>query len=211
VFVIASRSNIINISSTDADFKEISENYKHESSRYLNALIKGSEEELTQEKISDGFYSFTGVFTQYSKSQNPTFGLIYLLNYKGMLYIGNYLDKTIVFDSTELPGCRDKISATIIYGPGGITEAFDSEEFTDCKTEITLTSSIFTFSIKGEDIIYETRVVEGQPEVIIVSRENILENRKVFFDNQFVTGKRKSMDKLKEIGEGILSVIKREE
>ncbi|MBI2671602.1 hypothetical protein HYX16_01580 [Candidatus Woesearchaeota archaeon] len=191
VFVLASRPNILNISSTDDDFKEISENYNQESSRFLNTLIKDSADSLTQEKISGGFSSFTGVFTQYSKSLNPTFGLIYLLNYKGILYIGNYLDKTIVFDSTELPGCMEKINATINYGPGGITDTFDLLEFTECKKEIIPIPKIFTFSIKGEDITYEARVVEGQPEIIIVSRENILGSRKVFVEDQYIKGKRK--------------------
>jgi len=157
-------------------------------------LIKESEGELTQEEISGKFSSFTRLFTQYSKSQNPTFGLIYLLNYKGILYLGNYLDKTIIFDSTELPGCLEKISATITYSLGETTEEYDLQEFTECKKEITPASSTFTFSIKGEEIIYETRIVEGQPEVIIVSRENILGSRKVFVEDHYIKGKRRERD-----------------
>ena len=116
IFVLTSQPNTINITPSDDDFKVISQNYNQESSQFLASLIK---DQVTDENIiQERFTKFSVVFTQYAKSRNPSFGLIYLLNYNGKLYMCNFLDKRIeikVNPPFNLEGCYTNIPAKVTY------------------------------------------------------------------------------------------------
>lgn len=196
IFVLSSKPNIINISSAKDDFKDISVNYNQESSRFLNSLIK--EKIVDSVLIKDKFTSFSLVFAQYSKSQNPSFGLIYLLNYNNRLYLGNFLDKQIIINDENwpanqvIPGCFEQINTTIKYGVGGIIDTFDLFQFTGCSKDFpNPLNNNFLLKIGDELIDYEITVFNDQPEVVVISREGVLEDRKVFVENQFIQGKKR--------------------
>src|SRR3989344_4558996 len=190
IFILSVKSNIINLSPSNTEFEDISQNYNLESSRFINMLIK--EGETNPSQIEEKFKRFTGIFTQYSKTQNPTFGLIYLLNYENNLYIGNFLDKEItlndeVWDNVIISGCSEKINAVIKSGIGGISYDFDLSEFTICTKTLSMPlNNNFIFKINEEDVDYEVNIIQGQPQVIVVSRENIFQDRKVFLKNEFI-------------------------
>ncbi len=199
IFVLTSEPNTVNITPHDDDFKLISQNYNQESSKFLSSLIENSI--TTPSEIEKKFTEFSIVFTQYSKSQNPTFGLIYFLNYNNNLYVGNFLDKAITFQvnpTYTLSGCYGDISAVISYGDrGSVTEKIDAKVYStkNCITTVTGLpddkDSVVTLNLEGEEeIVYEVNIILGQPEVIIISRESEGEDRKVFVEKQFIKGKR---------------------
>ena len=199
IFVLTSKPNIINITPIEDDFKEISQNFNQEAGRFISSRIKEGE---TNEIIAEQFTRFSLTFTQYSKNQNPTFGLIYLLNYNGKLYVGNFLDKQIILTdeswiTPENPnqiilGCFESITVSANYDIFNLGTTINSGEFSSCtKVLETPLDNNFILKIGEEEIDYEIKVIEGQAEVIVISRENVFEDRKVFLENQFIKGKEK--------------------
>ena len=198
IFVLTSKPNIINVTPSEDDFSEISQNFNQESGRFISSRIK---EGATSEMISEHFNGFGLTFTQYSKSQNPSFGLIYLLNYNGKLYVGNFLEKHITLTDESwvtpgneiqiIPGCFEIISVTASYDIFGTGTTLSSGEFNICtKTLDTPLDNNFILKIGEESIDYEINVIDGQAEVVVISRENIFEDRRVFLENQFIKGKK---------------------
>jgi hypothetical protein len=155
--------------------------------------------------ISEQFTRFSLTFTQYSKSQNPTFALIYLLNYNGRLYVGNFLDKHIILTDQSwttpenpnqiIPGCFENIVVSANYDIFGTETTINSGEFSPC-TKILETPSDNNFILKigEEEVDYEINVIEGQAEIVVISREDIFDDRKVFLENQFIKGRKHSRE-----------------
>ncbi len=203
IFVLTSQPNIINARPQNQDFKLISQNYNHESSKFLASIIQ---EGVESNKIEEKFVEFSVFFTQYSKSQNPSFGLIYLLNYENKVYAGNFFDKKVtltfldengMFESTkDLEGCFGDITAGIGYEAGSLKlpisyQTFNQKQCITSKSFSEEKDRAVTLSIENEnDILYEVNLISGQPEVIVISRENVAEDRKVFVEKQFIKGKK---------------------
>jgi len=197
IFVLASKTNIINITPTNNDFKEITENYNSESGKVMGELIKSGK---SDSDVSLNFASFSVLFTQYSKTKNPSFGLIYFLNYNGILRIGNFLDqgvKIITPTNTEisLQGCFSQLPASISYGEFQQTfyrslSYFQSgSAYAECIREIPAPSFI-NLQIGDEQIDYRVDILANQPQVAVISRASSSQDRKVFVDHQFIRGNR---------------------
>ena len=209
IFVLTIKSNFVNLTPTNDDYREISQNYNHESSQFIASKIKLSSGKPGADEISQQIFSFSKDFTEYAKSINPDFGLIYFLNYENNLLIGNFFDKNIFIsinnqEYIEIVGCYSINSATINsgQGPGNNIEVSTTQgNYNEdaCRKVIPISTQInnFNLKIKGEDELeYNIKFISEQPEVILISRENVIQQnevteRKVYLKDYQVTGIKK--------------------
>src|SRR3989338_118508 len=198
ILALTSQPNTINVTPSDDDFRLISQNYNQESAKFLSSLIENGETDT--DEVKNKFTEFSIIFTQYSKSQNPTFGLVYFLNYGNRLYVGNFLDKSITINPT-IPGCYNYIQAVIKYGSqGNIRDNLPLVDINEKQCNQLIPVNIFEdntleMRIGEEDFVYEINIIPGQPEVMVISRESQGEDRKVFVEKQFIKGKRDKKDR----------------
>ncbi|RME54331.1 hypothetical protein D6777_04195 [Candidatus Woesearchaeota archaeon] len=192
VFGLVSVNNKAQQKSLQSNFEKLSANYAQESARFVNSLI-GTEEDLTKR-----FTEFTRLFTAYSKTQSPDFGLIYVFNYNGKLYVGNYLDENIKIGSgcvdaeakCEMLGCYSKINANVGFDGLDVEFQVPNEELEDCNQE--LTDANFPAGVPLEvqitigDVPYTFKLKKDQPEIVMVSWENLDEQRKVYTSGELV-------------------------
>ena len=210
IFVLASKTNIINTALQNNDFKEITQNYNSESAKSVSSLIK---EGKNENDIALKFAEFSVVFTQYSKTKNPSFGLIYFFNYNNNLHIGNFLDQNVkVFTSNEnlndpnsgifLVGCFSIVSSSLDYNQFQISMPQNAATFYGengrpstsvygpCTKRISPAPSYVNLQIGDESIDYKVDIIQNQPQVAVISRESLSQDRKVFVDHQFIRGNR---------------------
>lgn len=182
IFMIITPSNLLHQKVIDDDFKELSQNYQIESAKLLNELL--NKPNLNKQLIEDTFLNFTVSFTSYSKTKNPNFGLIYAFPYEDFLFIGNYADIDINFTvgSSKIPlvGCFNEISTSItLYGISIDQPDINPILYQDCikSTNYPVTNQL-DFTI--EDVDYSFKLNEKRSDIIIVSRETLDEEIKVF-------------------------------
>ncbi|MDD5331840.1 MAG: hypothetical protein PHE43_03405 [Candidatus Nanoarchaeia archaeon] len=163
----------------EGEFEKLSTNYDEESARFVNSLIYGEDPEMVEK-----FKGFTSFYSSYAKSQNPGFGLIYAFSYKedssNKINIGNFLDESVYLEDPnlgEIPGCYDKVSATLDFDGISFASYPNREEIEACNKVIDYQSAIWIRI--GEDL-YSFEVIAGQPQLIVVSRFEKDEQRKVF-------------------------------
>ena len=185
-FGLMTQTNVFTEKETTVTFNDISRNYATESNKFLNSAI-----EAKNIDIPKAFSNFTFLFTSYSKSKNPGFGLIYAFQYKGRLFIGNYLDRplTVVYGSElkNINGCYDNIPASINFEGLNL-------EITDIPIGLIEDCSITRTADAGKDLKiviggtpYTFAVDEDHPQLIIVSRMDKEEQRQVFLEGEFLT------------------------
>lgn len=187
LFTIITPSNFIHQRVIDDDFEELSKNYQLESSKLINELL--NKEGTNEEVISDTFLNFTVLFTSYSKTKNPNFGLIYAFPYNGEVFIGNYADTDLTFVAGNsltnhyLPGCFSEVSTSIsLYGISLSVPDIVPADYANCITSINYpVGDIIKFTI--ENIDYDFELKESRSDIIIVSRENLQEDIKVFISD----------------------------
>ncbi len=184
VFTIMTPSNILHQRVVDDDFEELSKNYQLESSKLLNELLNqaGTNDEI----INSTFLNFTVSFTSYSKTKNPNFGLIYAFPYENEIFIGNYADVSLTFETSltstpvYLEGCFSRVDTSVsLYGLSISVPDITPSLYTNCiyKTAYPSNGEI-DFVI--EDIEYHFKLEERRSDIIIVSREDLDEDIKVF-------------------------------
>ncbi|MFH1332086.1 MAG: hypothetical protein ABIH63_02260 [archaeon] len=178
IFALASVTNIAKQEKFKGDFEKLSSNYETEGSKLINTVVN------TGEDVGARFGNFTYAFTSYSKTQNPQFGLIYVLDYGGRVYLGNYLKEDIYIDASggppfALEGCFEKVGASVTFG--ALTATFDTgkEEITKCVKEIPEPSSKKVY-IAIKNSWYPFKLIEGKPTMMVVSQMEQEEQRKVF-------------------------------
>lgn len=186
IFGIVTIANKAQRKGGETNFESLSENYATESSKLINSLLS-----TTPDQIPDTFRDFSVLFTAYSKTQNPDFGLIYAFNYQNKLYIGNFLktDITLIDPSpgTVIHGCYDKIPATITFQGFTLDAPIDVGAVEDCTEELDAANSIkISIPVGAEEYVYSFNLPQNQPEVIIVSFEAKVDERKVFMEGEFV-------------------------
>jgi hypothetical protein len=201
LYSLATTINYIKQESLDDDFEKISKNYELESSKLINNLLSQGDED-----IKGSFNSFTALFTSYSKSQNPSYGLIYVLsfededNYK--IQIGNYFDKKIYIEygqsMEEIQGCFTTIQATLTFD--GLTLDPEIEQTIEsCKLILDYQEGIdfMRIGIENDDEIiwYNLEIIKGKPQIMIISRLEEGQQRRVFIGGEgFVIPKKKLKD-----------------
>lgn len=201
IFILVSQTQYVKRSAFEGNFEELNENYERESSKFINELLKDPTSDIAEQ-----FTLFTTSFTAYSKGQNPNFELIYAFDFGGKLYVGNYLSKKINVDTdftakyiTDLPGCFEKIKG--IISSGGFNIGIGQLTYSgidECSRDILIPGEgKITYPIYiqiGDDTFnYVADVNVGVPELIIVSREERGEERKVFTKGRFLKGEGKGL------------------
>lgn len=183
LFMLTSRMNYATEKSIEDDFKELSENYAVEASKFVNNLLEKSNAD-----VANSFSRFTVDFAKFARNQNPDFGLIFLFPYKKILYVDNYFDKTIRVKEQTLEGCggaRDVNINTDDINLGGQYYPTDVGDVKDCRMT---TSAGDKINIVIEGIKYEFDTNKNVPELVILSREDKEGQIKVFMNNKVVSG-----------------------
>ena len=151
--------------------------------------------------ICESFKQFSFLFTSYSKTQSPDFGLIYAFLYGGKLYVGNYLKSSIMIDCDtcsgmehpmEVSGCYGEIPASIGFDwlSVNVQGIYDSV-ISQCSRVLgTFDGGVLPteLSMMIEDVPYTFTLKKDQPQVIMVSWETKGNQRKVFTEGELVEG-----------------------
>jgi len=179
LFTLVAETNIVRKTIIEDDFEALSKNYERESAKFINNLL-----EKSSTNVGRDFLKFTVLFTSFSKTKNPEFGVIYAFLYKETLYIGNYLDTEIVIrsysPSIPLEGCYDEVKTSIsIAGLDVTLQGVNIGEFSLCTLEKQVPENK-KLTIEVEDIEYTITLIEDHTDIIIVSRETKDKQRKVF-------------------------------
>jgi len=207
LFLLVGKRMLVSQESMEDDFELLSSNYNYEAAKFINALLAGG-----SKAVEDEFIEFTSDFTAYSKNQNPDFMLIYVFKHKEInpetlleedrIYLGNYLNIPILVksgvDYERVDGCFAEIEACVSIGQTFKTcEGLTSGEILQCTRSFDAGYPLFII-INGVE--YEFSVGSGSPEIVIVSRESLNEQRKVFMNDEFVWGSKKG-DDVNELGD----------
>lgn len=196
LFLLIGKRLIVSQEPIDDDFEELSKNYNFESAKFINGLLT-----LPGEKnVEEEFLKFTTAFTSYSKNQNPDFMLIYAFKYSDesgeKIYLGNYLNFPIfakkeggAYQSIE--GCFDKISACVSVDFFKACPGQDMSKIYDCRTSF---DGKYPIHIIVSGVHYKLDVGSDSSEIIIISRESLGEQRKVYMDYDFVSGNKVAND-----------------
>lgn len=179
LYMLMTKTNIIYEHEIIDDFETLSKNYDIEASKFMNTLLGST----TEKDVKNDFDDFTKKFTDYAKNQNPDFSLIYIFDYEDKLYIGNYLKYPIIVeDEYVLMGCKEGAVTIVSTAVGGVEVPVDIKGcILSMPTQSTLQVTIGSNS-------YKIDISEGRPEIVIVSREDKGEQRKVYTKEEFVGG-----------------------
>ena len=192
LYVILSPSNIVRKTTETSNFQEIAKNFDTESARFLNDIIPHNQ------PIYGSFLNFTILFTSYSKTKNPDFGLIYSFIYKGKIYLGNYAQDMVAFDmggqGTSINGCLASVQTS--FSIGGLDMAIPNVNimaYQHCLREIPLPQSfnnklIVTVheSETNTDTLFTTELSPSSPDLIIISKEKKGNVRRIYTKGKFI-------------------------
>jgi len=207
IYSISTTVNYVYQEESDTDFETLSETYEIESSKLINTLLSQGEGD---EKITEAFNTFTLLFTSYSKSQNPSYGLIYSFAYEDketgqqLVQVGNYLDKPIIIDKDPDPdfqdiallnGCFEIIPATLSF-EGDLTLDPYLTELALQEADINACTATFDYPVSskglyievvedsGENTYYFLSIKPGQPQITIITRLEEGRQRKIFIGGE---------------------------
>jgi hypothetical protein len=166
------------------DFKELSTNYEVESNKFVNALLLENKKE-----IADSFVNFSILYSSYARAQNPNFGLIYAFYNNNILYMGNYMDQSIMvkygLNEIGLNGCYDNISAVIKFMGFSIDSGLKNNIIKElCIANVTA-PGLSEISLILNGGYYTFGISANKPEIIIVSRESLEGISKVYVGGEF--------------------------
>ncbi|MDP3917200.1 MAG: hypothetical protein Q8Q42_02835 [Nanoarchaeota archaeon] len=182
IFTIITPSNLLHQKIIDDDFQSLSRNYQVESAKLLNELL--NKKIVDRQLIENTFLNFTVSFTSYSKTKNPNFGLIYAFPFENYLFIGNYADIDVNFtvgsSTISLEGCFNEVSTSVtLYGISIDQPDINPILYQDCIQTVGYPpTNQLEFTI--EDVDYTFELNEKRSDIIIVSRETLDNEIKVF-------------------------------
>ena len=189
MFTLVAQSNIVKKTIIEDDFEELSKIYERESAYFVNSLLESS-----STAFANVFIKFTILFTSFSKTKNPEFGLIYAFLYKNKVYVGNYLDTSITLKQYPPPnvlkGCYDKVKTSVsLAGLNIRTAPVSIGTFNECTLSPSSPPTGNKLIIVIEDIEYTITLTKDNPDIMIVTREEKAKQRKVFMKGNFIKGK----------------------
>lgn len=194
--------------SIESDFEKLSTNYASEGAKLINGIMESYDEKTSeytlQEAVIDTFKEYTRSFTAYSKTQSTNFGLIYAFYYtgegtgEGRVYIGNYLNMPILVsyttnsrDSIFIEGCYAKIDASAGFDGIALKIQPLARALKECEKELPPLdqpeTQVVTLYVTIGGYGYTFDIKPDQLEIIIVSREDHPEQRKIFVEGTFAT------------------------
>ncbi|HLC72222.1 MAG TPA: hypothetical protein VJH37_01435 [Candidatus Nanoarchaeia archaeon] len=184
IFLLAAETNVVKKTVIDDDFESLARNYEVESAKFMNQILEQGVTDIPQE-----FLKFTIVFSAYAKTKNPEFGVIYAFIFNNRVYMGNYLDTEIQIPrQIPLSGCYQRLNTNIVVAGFPVQSSVTTGAFSSCMLDIPIPpANKLRFFIEG--IEYEVELEPTRPEIIIVSRENINNERKVFVKGNFNKGR----------------------
>lgn len=196
LFIIITPSNIVRELTVDDRFEELSKNFEIESAKFMNYLIE------KEKNVPSTFLNFTVLFTSYSKTKNPDFGLVYaFINPNdNNLYLGNYLkdDARFKFQNNMnfLNGCFNNIDTGFTVAGLNINiENINFQVISQCQSSIPVNPSlpyslnitvIETQANQTAEISFLTEVAPGNPELIIIAKEKKDQTRKIYTKGKFI-------------------------
>lgn len=187
IFLVVAETNLVKETVIEDDFESLAKNYEVESAKFMNSLLAAA----TPPNIPQEFLKFTIVFSSYAKTKNPEFGIIYAFIYNSHLYVGNYLDREVRISSAaplNLPGCYQRLNTEIVVAGFPLQSNVLTSAYSRCMLDLPVPGNhLFTFFI--EDTEYEVELEQSRPEIIIVSREEVANQRKVFVRGNFNKGR----------------------
>ena len=190
LFTLAAQLNTVKRTVLEDDFEELSKNYERESARFMNELIN-----IDSPNVEREFKRFTVLFTSFSKTKNPDFGLIYVFLHEGTIYMGNYLEDDLrVAQPTPpkvLQGCYQKVNAGVSLAGLKVGSHITVGQFAACSHKTTHMPPGNVVILEIDDIAYEISLIPNNPEIMIVSREEKAQQRKVFLKGNFIKGREK--------------------
>ena len=187
LFILVAETNLIRKTIIDDDFESLAKNYGQESAAFMNLLLEKGAANIAQE-----FLKFTILFSSYAKTKNPEFGIIYAFIYQDRLYIGNYLATEMMIQGVppakeRLPGCYQQLNASVVIENFPVRANVPTAAFTACMTDISIpAANTLRFSI--QDVVYEVELESSRPDIIIVGREEVGSQRKVYSKGNFKKG-----------------------
>ncbi|MDO8555549.1 MAG: hypothetical protein Q7R96_00050 [Nanoarchaeota archaeon] len=199
IYTLFTDTNVVKPTIIENDFDELAANYGVESAKLVNYLL--SKNINNAGDIRNNFTLFTTTFTSYSKTKNPSFGLLYLFHYKDKLYIGNYLEEatTIVAEGQEkdIQGCLRTIPAGFKLAGATIHVGIDDVDIytqnTPCVQTLDVQGADFTYNVaitvydeEGTGSLYTTTITKGKPDVVIISRSTNDNTRRVYTKGRFM-------------------------
>ncbi len=197
IFILVSETQYTRRTVSDESFDDLNKNYQLEAAKFINELIKDPAAD-----VGGKFKEFSTLFTSYSKSQNPDFQLVYAFDYNGYLHVGNFLREEIDVQTPiptknliDLSGCFEEIEAKLAafglnIGISGIENKIQ-KCYSDLKLKEPEEGGSYPIAIRiGDDEFwYGVDITVGVPELIIVSREEKGEERRVFTRGRFLKGR----------------------
>jgi len=192
IYGISSVVNKVDQQELKGDFEKLSENYEAESKIFINSLLG----ETSLDTKFQAYAEFTTAFTSYSKSQDSSFGLIYAYSSKvsPSMYrveIGNFLDQNIGITAVgtggekNVNGCYEKVGATIDLGQDiSFTSPIYYNLISDCIYSNNIPSTRLLICIRIGNVYYPLEIDPEAPQVMIVSRLEEGEQRKVFIGGE---------------------------
>ena len=185
IFLLVAETNVVKETVVDDSFESLAKNYEVESAKFMNLILEKETTNIPQE-----FLKFTILFSSYAKTKNPEFGTVYAFIYNNRLYLGNYLDTDMKVHAPpqRVPGCYQQLNANIVVAGFPIRSNVPTSAFLQCLLDSPLpTNNRLRFSIEGVE--YEVDLEQSRPEIIIVSREEVDNQRKVFVKGNFKKGR----------------------
>ncbi len=189
IFLLVAETNIVKETVIDDDFENLAKNYEIESAKFMNQLLESGSADMINK-----FLRFTIVFSSYAKTKNPEFGVIYAFMYNGQVHIGNYLDRPMkVRDAPpgreQLPGCYQQLRTNVVVGGLRMDiSGVSTGAFTNCLLSMPA-PPVNRLKFLIENVEYEVELEPSRPEIIIVSREEIANQRKVYVKGNFKKGR----------------------
>jgi len=192
LYIILTPSNIIKKTTESSNFEDISKNFDRESSRFMNILIG------KKQAVYDSFLNFTILFTSYSKTKNPDFGLIYTFAYDNKLYFGNYAADRATFEAgtqkTIIDGCLSNIQTS--FSAAGLQLSIPNVNlgvFKQCLKEVpTPPGFTDTIMITIEELNtnsttkFTTEISPNNPDIVIISKEKKGNTRRIYTKGKFI-------------------------
>lgn len=180
LYGLAVTVNEVRQESIEGDFEKLSENYENEATKFINSIFNSGGD------MGQAFSNFTLLFTAYSKSQNPTFELIYALDYNNTIQVGNYMSNPILVDNKSsegepyitLDGCFENISATITFE--GLSMDVPGSQISSLQTCMVEIPSVDKIWIGIRNDWYPFMITKGQPKIMVISRMAKAEQTRVF-------------------------------
>ena len=175
VFLLVSQSNIIRDRLFSDKFEDLTKNYETEGNKLINSVLE------TQADPSGNFKIFSDNFVDYSTTQDPDIGTLYVLNYETTTSIGIYNMQIQAIDIEPQP---DNIQSCIAQYDASVSSEVGGTNFnlpTSCEITYDNINKVEITTIDG--FIYTFDIESGKPQLKLVVKKDEQDQTKVYYQN----------------------------